>query len=131
MENTTVKTTKVQYIGMIKEIFDTYGVPEDVKTDIVANYLDKELASLERRKERSAERAAQKRAESDALTDEIYSILTDEPQTVEDILAQLQTIDVTRNKVISRLGKLVKNEQINKAEGKFEGSRKMVYTRAE
>lgn len=130
MENTEKKLTKVDYFTLLKDVVD--GVSLDAETAMnVKDFLDKEIEQLEKRKVAAKDRAEKKKAESDALTDEIYALLTDEPQTVEDLLAAFEDETVTRNKITSRLGKLVKAGLAEKDTTKIDGNRKMVYIKGD
>lgn len=95
--------------------------------------LDKELASLEKRKESAQKRAAAKKEESDALTDEILAVVKNAADVilVDDIVEALDNEEVTRQKVTARLGKLVNAGAITKETVKVEGARKMGYRVAE
>lgn len=130
MENTEKKFTKVDYFTLLKDVVD--GATLDAETAMnVKDFLDKEIEQLEKRKVAAKDRAEKKKAESDALTDEIYALLTDEPQTVEDLLAAFEDETVTRNKITSRLGKLVKAGLVEKDTAKIDGNRKMVYVKGD
>lgn len=130
MENTEKKFTKVDYFTLLKDVVD--GATLDAETAMnVKDFLDKEIEQLEKRKVAAKDRAEKKKAESDALTDEIYALLTDEPQTVEDLLAAFEDETVTRNKITSRLGKLVKAGLADKDIAKIDGNRKMVYVKGD
>lgn len=130
MENTEKKFTKVDYFTLLKDVVD--GAALDTETAMnVKDFLDKEIEQLEKRKIAAKDRAEKKKAESDALTDEIYALLTDEPQTVEDLLAAFEDETVTRNKITSRLGKLVKAGLVEKDTAKIDGNRKMVYIKGD
>ena len=97
----------------------------------LTDFIDKEIETLEKRKVAAKERAEKKKAESDALTDEIFALVTDEVKTVEEILEGLDgDEDVTRNKVTARLGKLVKAGLVAKESVKVDGNRRMAYRRA-
>ena len=95
--------------------------------------LDKELASLEKRKESAQKRAAAKKEESDALTDEILAVIKNATDVilVDDIVEALDNEEVTRQKVTARLGKLVNAGAVTKETVKVEGARKMGYRVAE
>lgn len=130
MENTEKKFTKVDYFTLLKDVVD--GTTLDAETAMnVKDFLDKEIEQLERRKVAAKDRAEKKKAESDALTNEICALLTDEPQTVEDLLAAFDDETVTRNKITSRLGKLVKAGLADKDIAKIDGNRKTVYVKGD
>lgn len=86
----------------------------------VVEFCEKEIAALDAKKAKAAERAAEKRAAGDELQAAIAALLTDEPQTAEDILAQLDVEDLTKQKVIARMTNLVKFDQASKCDVKVE-----------
>lgn len=127
------KFTKVDMFTALKELVTaTETLEAETKANLLEG-LDKELASLEKRKESAQKRAAEKRAESDALTDEILAIVKNATDVilVDDIVSAIDNEEVTRNKVTARLGKLVTAGEIVKEVIKVEGSRKMGYKAVE
>lgn len=127
MEAMATKKTKAMYFEELREMVIAAVEDEEMQNELV-EFLDKQLATLEKRKASAAERAAKKKVESDALTDAIYAQLGEDFVTVDEIVAALDDEEVTRNKVTSRLGKLIKAEKVVKESVKTEdGSRKMAY----
>ena len=128
------KFTKVDMFTVLK---DLVSASEAIEAETKANLLeglDKELASLEKRKESAQKRAAAKKEESDALTEEILRVVEGSAEDcllVDDIVERLDNPEVTRNKVTARLGKLVTAGKIVKDVVKVGGSRKMGYKAAE
>ena len=95
--------------------------------DILMEFIEKELAQLDKRRDAAAKRAEKKREESDALTEEIYGLLTDTPMTIDEIVLALDIEDVTTNKVAARLGKLIKADRVVKEAVRVDKRRKMAY----
>lgn len=95
--------------------------------DALMEYIEKELAQLDKRKDAAAKRAEKKKEASDALTEEIYGLLTDAPKTIDEIVLALDNEDVTTNKVAARLGKLIKADRVVKEAVRVEKRRKMAY----
>ena len=124
MENT--KKTKLMYFAELREMV-IENVQDQEMQDELVSFIDKQVETLEKRKVAAAERAAKKKAESDALTDEIYGLMTEELVTVDDIVNALGNEEVTRNKITARLGKLVKAGQIEKEAVKIDGNKRMAY----
>ena len=124
------KITKAEMFNAFKELVAT-SADIDEETKITYNeFLDKELAALEKRKESAQKRAAAKREESDVLTDEILAVVNGSMEDfllVDDIVERLGNPEVTRNKVTARLGKLVAAGKVVKDVVKVEGARKMGY----
>ena len=125
MDN-TMKKTKAMYFAELREMVLAAVEDETQKAELV-EFIDKQMETLDKRKAAAADRAAKKRAESDALTDEIFGIIGNEPMTVDEIVLALDSEDVTRNKVTARLGKLVKAGSVVKETVKVEGNKRMAY----
>lgn len=123
------KKTKKELFTELKEIVSAAQLDED-KEIMYLDFIDRQIASIDKRAETAKARAEEKKVASDALTDAIYDLITDEPKTVEDIVGEIDDEEVTRNKVTARLGKLVKSGLVKKETVKIEGvGRRMVYTR--
>jgi len=128
------KITKAEMFNAFKELVATsVDIDEETKTTY-NEFLDKELASLEKRKESAQKRAAAKKEESDALTEEILRVVEGSMEDfliVDDIVERLDNPEVTRNKVTARLGKLVTAGKVAKDVVKVGGARKMGYKAVE
>ena len=77
------RKTKKEYFTEIKDLLVEKG------EDRLAEVIDKEIALLDKKAMKSKERAAQRKAEGDELRDTISGILTEELQTAEEILEQI------------------------------------------
>ena len=129
MEN-TVKKTKVMYFTELREMIMN-AVNDEEKQDELLAFIDKQIETLEKRKEAAATRAAKKKEESDALTEEILGLIGKDLVTVDEIVVAINREDVTRNKVTARLGKLFKNGSIVKETVKVNGNQRMAYRLAD
>ena len=129
MEN-TVKKTKVMYFTELREMIMN-AVNDEEKQDELLAFIDKQIETLEKRKEAAATRAAKKKEESDALTEEILGMIGEDLVTVDEIVVAINREDVTRNKVTARLGKLFKNGAIVKETVKVDGNKRMAYKLAD
>lgn len=129
MEN-TVKKTKVMYFTELREMVMDVVKDEEKQDELVA-FIDKQIETLEKRKEAAATRAAKKKEESDALTEEILGMIGEDLVTVDEIVVAINREDVTRNKVTARLGKLFKNGAIVKETVKVDGNKRMAYKLAD
>ena len=129
MEN-TVKKTKVMYFTELREMVMN-AVNDEEKQDELLAFIDKQIETLEKRKEAAATRAAKKKEESDALTEEILGLIGEDLVTVDEIVVAINREDVTRNKVTARLGKLFKNGAIVKETVKVNGNQRMAYRLAD
>lgn len=130
MEN-AVKKTKVMYFAELKDmVMEAEEVTDELKDELV-DFIDKQIEAIEKRKVAAAARAEKKKAEADALTDEIFALLTEDFMTADEIVDMLDDETITRNKVTARLAKLIKAEKVVKETIKIDGKRKMAYKLAE
>lgn len=129
MANT--KNTKRDYFTALKsflgEAEEVNGIPA---TDLV-EFLDSQLAQLDARNARAKAKAAEKKVEGDELRAAIKAVLTAEPQTITDIMAQVKGEDLTPAKVVARLNQLVKAEEAVKEQVRIDARRLMAYRIAE
>ena len=97
-----------------------------VTQEDIQNFASKKLAALEHKKEKARENAAKKRAEGDKLGKVVESVLTNEFQTADEVLAAVLEVwdgdeaDAPRQKVIYRLSNLVKLEKAEKTDVKVD-----------
>ena len=131
MENKDVRVTEAMILTAIAAIAQEVQLEngEDVVTvtqEDIQNFASKKLAALERKKEKARENAAKKRAEGDELGKVVESVLTNEFQTADEVLAAVLEVwdgdeaDATRQKVIYRLSNLVKLEKAEKTDVKVD-----------
>lgn len=125
MEN-AVKKTKAMYFAELREMVMNATL-DQAEQDELLEFIDKQVETLEKRKQAAAARAEKKREESDALTDAIFAQIGDELITVDEIVVALDSEEVTRNKVTARLGKLAKAGKIVKDSVKVDGNKRMAY----
>ena len=117
------KITKAEVLNIIAEAMAD-------NADVVA-YCENELALLESKKIKAKERADAKRAAGDELQAAIAEVLTDAPQTRDDILAAVavEGDELTVGKIQAKLNNLVKFGQASKCTVKTEeGKTKTAYT---
>lgn len=98
------KITKREYYGELKAIVEAADV--ETKEDILA-FIDHQVELIDAKAAKAKERKAEKKAVGDELRETVQGFLTDEFQTGEDILAQIETEGVTKAKVTARLTQLV------------------------
>ena len=131
MENKDVRVTEAMILTAIAAIAQEVQLEngEDVVTvtqEDIQNFASKKLAALERKKEKARENAAKKRAEGDKLGKVVESVLTNEFQTADEVLASVLEVwdgdkaDATRQKVIYRLSNLVKLKKAEKTDVKVD-----------
>lgn len=120
-----------------REKFDVIGqvfanvadVDADVRDEIL-EFVEKQVSALDAKNAKAKQRAAEKRAEGDELRGILAGMLTDEPKTVNDILAEVGDENLTPAKVVSRMTQLVKAGQAAKETVKVEGRKLVGYTLA-
>lgn len=117
--------TKREAYEVIGSVFS--GIEHESKDEVLA-LCEKEIAALDHKNEMAKKRAAEKRAQGDALRATIEGLLSDEPQTVNDIVAELGDESVTPAKVIARMTQLVKAGKANKETLKQDGRKLVAYT---
>ena len=118
-----------------REKFDVIGqvfanvadVDADVRDEIL-EFVEKQVAALDSKNAKAKARAAEKRAEGDELRGILAGMLTDEPKTVNDILAEVGDENLTPAKVVARMTQLVKAGQAAKETIKVEGRKLVGYT---
>ena len=104
MKNTE-KYTKFDKLTDIAAILETVETTDYDVAGLI-EFVEAEKAALTRKAEKAKERAAEKKTERDALCDLVASLLTTEPQTRDQIAAQIEDPEVTVAKVGARLTKL-------------------------
>ena len=126
MENK--KMTKKDYFNEIKTLVE--NSTSELKDELIY-FVESQIASIDSKAEKAKERAAAKKAEGDALRESVKSVLTDEFQTADEILSQLDEEDLTVAKVRARLTQLVNLGEAEKADIKTEdGKSKKAYKNA-
>jgi uncharacterized Zn ribbon protein len=123
---TKTKITKAENFATLRQIvLDT--VTDQEEQDALIEFIDNEVAILEKRKADAAKRAEKKKAESDELTEEIFDLLGEELTTVDEVVVALDNEEITRAMVTARLGKLVREGRIVKEDVKVDGKKRKAY----
>lgn len=118
------KITKTEWYETIKEIVEA---SDHEMKDGAVEFIDAQIALIAAKAEKARERAAKTKAEGDELREEVRAVLTTEPQTIDEILAQVAREDVTKAKVTARLTQLVKAEIAAKDQVKVDSRKVMAY----
>ena len=123
------KVTKKENYEMLMEIVENSN--SEMKAELV-DFITKQIESIDAKAAKAKEKAAEKRAEGDELRAAVKSVLTNELQTAEMILGQIEGEELTKAKIVARLTQLVKNGEASKEEVKTEeGKKVMAYKLAE
>jgi hypothetical protein len=102
-----VKVTQKELYGQVIAIVEGADVDAAVKEELVA-FLTKKVDQIDAKAAKAKEKAADAKVKGDELRDIVAGLLTDEVQTIDAILAQVDFADVTKAKVTARLTQLVK-----------------------
>ena len=94
-------------------------------------FIETQIAALDRKAAKAKGRAAAKKVAGDELRETIFSVLTDEFQTLDMILPAVKEITgddtLTNSKIIPRLSALVDLEKVVKEKVKTDNGDKMAY----
>lgn len=103
------KITKKEYYAMLKDIVrgDSNSEMTNSQYELI-KFIDKQIEAIETKAEKAKEKAAEKKANGDELREVVQSVLTDEYQTIDAIVSQIESEDITKAKITARLTSLVK-----------------------
>lgn len=76
--------------------------------DELLSFIEKEILSIDSKAEKAKARAAEKKAAGDELREAVQNVLTNELQTADAILCQIEGEELTKAKIVARLTQLVK-----------------------
>lgn len=117
MEKTTV--TKREMYSAIRTAVETQAVDfgDAVTAEMVMEFCNKEIATLDTRAGKAKERAAQKKAQGDEMTEAVYAALsTEDFKTLAAVVQATDGDDVTTGKVQYRLKVLVDTGRATRGE---------------
>ena len=117
------KMTKAMWFEKIKAVVEASDYE---RKDEAVEFIDKQLELIASKAEKARERAAKTKAEGDELREVVRAVLTNEFQTIDDIVAQVAEEGVTKAKVTARLTQLVKAEMAEKDQIKADDGRKVM-----
>ena len=116
------KTTKRDYYEMLKEIVLNANV--EGATELV-EFIDKQVSLIDSKAEKAKTRNAEKKANGDELREAVQNVLTNEFQTIDAIVSQIEGEEITKAKITARLTSLVKNGIAEKTDVKDDEGRKL------
>ena len=116
------KVTKRDYYEMLKEIVLNANV--EGATELV-EFIDKQVSLIDSKAEKAKARNAEKKANGDELREVVQNVLTDEFQTIDAIVSQIEGEEITKAKITARLTSLVKNGIAEKTDVKDDEGRKL------
>ena len=100
--------TKMTKKMWFEEIRNTVEATDVENKAGMLEFIDTQLAQLASKAEKAAERAAKKKAEGDALRETVEAVLTDDFQTIDEIMTQIDGDNITKSMITARLSQLVK-----------------------
>lgn len=109
---TIKKITKKTYYATIAALVadaqaNDVELPEGVTYEGITEFVNHEVELLDNKAAAAAKRAAEKKVAGDALREKVVSVLTDELQTIPEIVAALGDANITAQMVTPRLTQLV------------------------
>ena len=120
------KLTKRDKFEMLKVIVrGDASVEMTTEQAELIDFLDAQIVAIDTKAEKAKARSAEKKANGDELRDVVQAILTEDYQTIDAIVAQIEGEDVTKAKVTARLTSLVKNGIAEKEDVKDDEGRKL------
>ena len=120
------KITKREKFEMLKEIIrGDVNVEMTTEQAELIEFLDAQIVAIDTKAEKAKARNAEKKANGDELRDVVQSVLTNELQTIDAIVAQIEGEEITKAKITARLTSLVKNGIAEKEDVKDEEGRKL------
>ena len=89
------------------------------------DFLDAQITAIDTKAEKAKARSAEKKANGDELREVVQSVLTEEYQTIDNIVSQIKGEEVTKAKITARLTSLVKAGLATKSDIKNEETGKI------
>ena len=130
MEKKITKKNYFEAIGVLAEGAEAITVSDGIviSGSELKDFAEKSIAQLEAKAAKAAETAAKKKAEGDDLRRTIQSVLTDDFQTINDILNKVveNFPEVTKAKITARMTQLVNAGVAEKEQVKLEDGRKVM-----
>lgn len=103
-----------------KEKFEVIANLADVKANAeLSEFIANEIALLEKKSAYKSSKPTKRQAENEVIKERIASVLTDEGQTVTEILAQLNVEGLTNQRVSALLRQMNVHKEIIKGKSLF------------
>ena len=122
-------TNREKY-DVIGQVFANVADVDSSTRDEILEFVEKQVAALDRKNETAKKRAAEKRAAGDELRARVLGVMNDEPITVDGILTALGDESLTPAKITARTKQLVAAGEVEKMAVKVDGRKLMAYVRA-
>lgn len=120
------KITKKEMFAAIRGMVENVETVGDIPADEVLAFIDKQVEQIDKKAASAKAKAAEKKVDGDALREQIAAVLTDELQTVDAIVAQVEGEDITKSKVVARLTQLLEGGIAVKEQVKDEATNRKV-----
>lgn len=118
------KITKRDYYEILQGIIAANVANDEEKAELL-EFLDKQIALIDTKAEKAKARNAEKKANGDELREVVASVLTEDFQTIDAIVTQIEGEEITKAKVTARLTALVNNGIAEKTDVKDDEGRKL------
>lgn len=116
--NVVKTSTKKEKFAQIIEILETVGG----NAELIA-CMNHEIELIDRKAENAKKAATKRKAKPDELIDVVKDALTDEFQTLADLVKKIDRADVTSSKISTRCATLVENGIAEKDSIKIPGEK--------
>lgn len=120
------KITKKDFYAAIRGMVENVEMVGDIPADEVLAFIDKTVEQIDAKSAKAKVKAAEKKTEGDELRAAVEAVLTEELQTIDTIVAQVEFEDVTKSKITARLTQLVKADIAWKEQVKDNSGRKVM-----
>lgn len=129
--STTKKITKKEVLEAIVKVLKTQDGnakvgDTSIMTDEAVEVIKGMISQLDHKAEQARKRAAKKKIEGDELRDIVEGVLTNEPQIIDVITAQVDFEGATKAKITARLTQLVNADIATKEQVKTGDGRKVM-----
>ena len=94
--------TKRDYYEILQGIIAANVANDEEKAELL-EFLDKQIALIDTKAEKAKARNAEKKANGDELREVVASVLTEDFQTIDAIVAQIEGEEITKAKVTASL----------------------------
>lgn len=122
------KATKREYFAALRAMVEQLETVGEYTADEVLEFIDAQVAQLDAKAAKAKEKAAEKKADGDELRAKVLAVVTEEAQTVDEIVMALNDAEITKSKVVARLAQLIKADEVIKEEVKIENvGKRMTY----
>lgn len=116
MTNEIKKITKKEMFKELLVMVKGEGtLSEEITNEMLAEFIEKEIKSLDKKADAAREKREGEKAKSDELAEQVYNCLNNKDfTTIAAIVKCINDEDVTQNKVSARLAAMVREGKVEK-----------------